>query len=107
MSLLFFDYDGVLVDSLETEAKYFVNACHQVGIEQINSAEDMSKLSSGNFYQGMIDMGISEEKIDAAMEIYSRKDSDPQYRLDTFPQMPELLQTLSLHYPLYLSLIHI
>ncbi len=102
MSLLFFDYDGVLVDSLETEAKYFVNACHQVGIEQINSAEDMSKLSSGNFSQGMIDMGISEEKIDAAMEIYSRKDSDPQYRLDTFPQMPELLQTLSLHYPLYI-----
>ena len=40
MSLLFFDYDGVLVDSLETEAKYFVNACHQVGIEQINSAEE-------------------------------------------------------------------
>ena len=43
MSLLFFDYDGVLVDSLETEAKYFVNACHQVGIEQINSAEFLSR----------------------------------------------------------------
>ena len=62
---------GFWVDSLETEAKYFVNACHQVGIEQINSAEDMSKLSSGNFYQGMIDMESLKKKIDAAMEIYS------------------------------------
>ncbi|MEE0775903.1 MAG: HAD-IA family hydrolase [Bacillota bacterium] len=102
MSLLFFDYDGVIVDSLETETRYFVDACHQVGIEEINTSADMAELSLGNFYQGMLDRGIPEEKIDAAMKIYCKKDKDASYHLDTYPTMPELVRELAEKYPLYI-----
>lgn len=102
MSLLFFDYDGVLVDSLETEAKYFVDACHDNGVYDVNSAQDLADFSTGNFYLGMMERGVSEKKIDEILALYAKKSEDPSYHLDVFPGMPQLFQELAEKYPVYL-----
>ena len=38
MALIFFDYDGVMVDSLEAENAYFQEACQEVGVEGTKDA---------------------------------------------------------------------
>lgn len=102
MALIFFDFDGVLVDSLSANSEQFVAACHSIGIDSVNSSDDMSKLSEGNFYQGLLDMGISQEKVDQALKIYSEKIQSPDFHLPTYEPVFELLKKLAQEYPLYI-----
>lgn len=102
MAVIFFDYDGVLVDSLDVEAKYFSEACHSYGVEGINTSEDMAKLSEGNFYEGMVAMGISAEKIDAVMKKYGEIKMDGRYQIPYHAPMMKLLRRLAKHFPLYI-----
>lgn len=103
MALIFFDYDGVLVDSLEVETKNFSAACHSVGIDVVNSTEDMAKLSEGNFYEGLSEKGVPLDKLLEAMEIYNtRKKEDANFHVDAHKPMIKLLKKLAKKYPLYI-----
>lgn len=103
MALIFFDYDGVLVDSLEVETKNFSAACHSVGIDAVNTTEDMAKLSEGNFYEGLKEKGVPQDKLLEAMEIYNaRKKEDADFHVEAHKPMIKLLKKLAKKYPLYI-----
>jgi phosphoglycolate phosphatase len=73
MSLILWDYDGVLVDSLEVEKEFFTVACQEAGIEEIRSFEDLSKLCEGNYYEECMKAGIDLRKVEEAIEILEKK----------------------------------
>lgn len=102
MALIFFDFDGVLVDSLENEAQYFVEACHRVGISQINNAADMARLSEGNFYEECERRGIPQAKLSEALNIYSNKVDNPAYRVEIFPEPVAALRETVKRFPVYI-----
>ncbi|MDO4541322.1 MAG: HAD hydrolase-like protein [Bacillota bacterium] len=102
MALIFFDFDGVLVDSLAADTEEFKAACHSVGVDCIKSCDDMSRLSEGNFYQGLMDMGVPREKVSAVLDTYAKRIQDPDFHLDAHRPMMKLVKKLAKKYPLYI-----
>lgn len=102
MALIFFDYDGVMVDSLETETKYYIEACQEVGVDAVKDAADMAKLSEGNFYEELLGRGVSQEALDKTMEIYAQIKTDGRYQTKPFPEIFSLLKKVSETYPTYI-----
>ncbi|MGN1010590.1 MAG: HAD family hydrolase [Clostridia bacterium] len=102
MALIFFDYDGVMVDSLETETKYYIEACQEVGVDAVKNAADMARLSEGNFYEELLGRGVSQEALDKTMEIYAKIKTDGRYQTEPFPEIFSLLKKVSDTYPTYI-----
>ena len=102
MALVFFDYDGVMVDSLETETKYYIEACQEVGVKAVKDAADMARLSEGNFYDGLLERGVSREDMDKITEIYAKIKTDGRYQTEAFPEIFSLLKKVSETFPTYI-----
>ena len=102
MALIFFDYDGVMVDSLEAEAKYYVEACQELGVDVVKSAADMAHLSEGNFYDGMAARGVDRETLRKINEIYATVKSSNRFPIPAFPAMFDLLAEVSSRFPVYM-----
>lgn len=102
MALIFFDYDGVVVDSLATETKYFSEACRKTGVSAVKSEADMAKLSEGNFYDELHNRGVSLADIDKIMEIYADIKNDGRFLAEPFPEIFQLLKKVSEAYPVYI-----
>lgn len=102
MALIFFDYDGVMVDSLASETKYFVEACQKIGVNAVKTEADMAKLSEGNFYDELHHRGVSFDDIDKIMEIYADIKNDGRFLAEPFPEIFRLLKKISETYPVYI-----
>ena len=102
MALVFFDYDGVMVDSLAAEAKYFSEACQKIGVDAVKTEADMAKLSEGNFYDELHRRGVSLADIDKIMEIYASIKNDGRFLTKPFPEIFQLLKKVSEAYPVYI-----
>ncbi|MEG1821456.1 MAG: HAD hydrolase-like protein [Clostridiales bacterium] len=101
MALIFFDFDGVLVDSLEVETKNFSESCYKVGVDVVNTSADMAKLSEGNFYQGLQALGVSKSKIDEIMVVYTETKKNPDFHVHAHAPMMDMLNKLTKEYPVY------
>ena len=60
---LLFDYDGVLVDSLEIFMQHFIDACQNEGFHQIKDKASFLQLFDKNLYESMLTIGMSLEQI--------------------------------------------
>ncbi len=56
--LLLFDFDGVLVDSLDIYAETVAAALERVGTPIVKNREDYLALFDGNFYESMAARGV-------------------------------------------------
>lgn len=101
MTLVFFDYDGVMVDSLKAESNYYVEACQEVGVEAVKNEADMALLSEGNFYEGLQARGVSKEDIRKINDIYATIKKDGRFPIPAFPEMFDLIKEVSTCFPVY------
>lgn len=102
MALIFFDYDGVMVDSLQCETNYYLEACQEVGVNAVKDAEDMARLSEGNFFEELNSRGVSYEDIDKINGIYAKIKTDGRFVPDAFPEIFGILKEVSEKYPVYI-----
>ena len=99
--VLLFDYDGVLVDSLEIFMHHFIDACHTEGFLQINDKASFLHLFDKNLYESMLSIGMSLENI---LKIVSQvkdgliRDQD-KFRL--FPGIGPMVKSLAYGHKLY------
>ena len=70
MALVMFDYDGVIVDSLEVFMSRFSQACRENGFKQIKVSKDVLDLFEGNVYETMMRRGLEESTIDNILKRY-------------------------------------
>ncbi|HMM06287.1 MAG TPA: HAD hydrolase-like protein [Clostridiales bacterium] len=101
MALIFFDYDGVMVDSLEAEANYYIESCQEVGVEAVKNKADMARLSESNFYESLRSLGISDDDIKKINGIYARVKKDGRFSVTVFPEMFQLIQEVGTRFPVY------
>ena len=94
MSLVMFDYDGVIADSLDAHVKSFLAAFRDNGCTKVNTAQDIIDLYEGNVYRSMSDLDLSEEEIDRILESYNVKQSILLDQIQLFPQVRELFSDL-------------
>ena len=102
MALVFFDYDGVMVDSLEPETAYFKEACQEVNVDNVKDSSDMARLSEGNFFDNLHAEGVSREDIQKIMKIYAGIKTDGRYVPEAFLEIFALLKKVSERFPVYI-----
>ncbi len=101
VSLLMFDYDGVLVDSFQDVAAIFVAVCHQCGFQAIRSPEHFRSMFEDNFFISMKALGAKEETINTILTIYGNQVSNNMNNTNMFDGVQDMLQDLSSNHPLY------
>ncbi len=69
-----FDYDGVLVDSLDVFATTFIAASHACGYYGIKTHEQVVRLFDGNFFETLAQLGLSNQKVNEILgDAHDRK----------------------------------
>lgn len=66
MNLLLFDFDGVLVDSLDVYEKTVTDCLNAIGQPLTRDREEFLELFEGNFYQSLVDKGVDMKKFEEA-----------------------------------------
>ena len=66
MKLLLFDFDGVLVDSLDVYEKTVTDCLEQIGQPLTRGREEFLELFEGNFYESLVQKGVNMDKFMAA-----------------------------------------
>lgn len=102
MSLIMFDYDGVIADSLEIHVRSFLAAFHENGFTKLNTTQDIIDLYEDNVYRSMADLGLTEAHIDRILASYKKRQDLVLDQIDFFPHMDSFLQALSLHHKIYI-----
>lgn len=102
-SVLIFDYDGVIVDSLDMFMNFFIEACQTEGWEQISSEQSFLALFNGNMYENMFQLGMTKQNI---LDIVNRVKKGLLSNIEKtkiFPQIKEALQQLQQDHSLLIS----
>jgi len=66
MNLLLFDFDGVLVDSIDVYEKTVTDCLQQIGQPLTRGREEFLELFEGNFYESLVRKGVDMDKFTAA-----------------------------------------
>jgi phosphoglycolate phosphatase len=90
-TILIFDYDGVIVDSLEMFMKFFINACQNHGWKEISSKKEFLLLFHENMYQNMAKLGMKHKDI---LNVVSEVKKGLLSHLEDLPLFPDVKQTL-------------
>lgn len=100
-TVLMFDYDGVLVDSLEYFVDAFIDACRSHGHEQVTDREAFLGLFDTNLYDGMEAAGIPRTAIDPILKTMGESLAGRDGGYVFYPGIPETLHALSAHAEIY------
>lgn len=58
-----FDFDGVIVNSLDHFATRFLSGCYRLGVEQVKSRDDFLSLFDGNLHERLAAIGIGGDEM--------------------------------------------
>lgn len=101
MALVMFDYDGVIVDSLEVFTSRFTQACRENGFKEVNAPKDVLSLFEGNVYETMMKRGLDETTIDKILERYEALQGEQLANLELFSGIGEALIRISEKHQVY------
>ena len=101
MALLMFDYDGVIVDSLEVFISRFSQACLENGFTGIHEPKDVIGLFEGNVYETMRQRGLDESTINKILQRYEVLQAEQLADLELFVGIGEALERISERHFIY------
>ena len=93
--LVMFDFDGVIVDSLDVFSTSFLEACRATGVEGFTSADDLLGVMEDNFYVGMRARGVPDEQVAEILRRLGDALVRARHWLKPFPLVPEVLEDLA------------
>jgi len=94
--LIMFDYDGVIVDSLDVFARAFLASCKVCGYDGIRTPEQFKALLDGNFYESLRQYGLSKKLINAILgERFTREVQEHMHEITLFDGIKNILKSLA------------
>ena len=99
--LVRFDFDGVLVDSLDYFLDAFLDSCRENGCPQIASRHDFLALFDVNFYAGLARAGIDESRRKAILHGMAQRLAAKSGRYGFYPGIPDALREIASFADLY------
>lgn len=94
MSLLMFDYDGVIVDSYRVHVDNFVAAFHEYGFYQVKDESDIVNLYYDNVYAAMEALGLTKKEVEKVRLAYDRRQALFLDQIKPFPGIKEALEEM-------------
>ena len=95
-NLIMLDYDGVIVDSMNAFTATFLAACRICGYTGIKTPEQVVRLFDGNFFEALIHLGLSSEKIDEILgDAFEREAQKHIANVRPFPGIQASLNAMS------------
>ncbi len=89
-----FDFDGVIVDSLDYFFDSFIEACQAHGYVSIDGREPFLRLFDTNMYEGMAQAGIPQDQIAPVLTTMAANLRTRNGQMHFFEGMPETLARL-------------
>ena len=94
--LIMFDYDGVIVDSLDVFTNAFLASCRACGYEGITTQEQFKALLDDNFYESLKQYGLSKNLIHAILgEGFNHEVQQHVHEMRLFDGMKSTLKLLA------------
>jgi phosphoglycolate phosphatase len=93
--LVMFDFDGVIVDSLDVFSTAFLDACTAAGVEGFTSPDDLLAVMEDNFYAGMRARGVDDARVAEVLRRLGSALVRARHWLKPFPLVPEVLEDLA------------
>jgi phosphoglycolate phosphatase len=93
--LVMFDFDGVIVDSLDIFSAAFSEACSAAGVEGFGRPEDLLAVMEDNFYAGMRARGVPDERVTEVLRRLGTALVRARRWLKPVPLMPQVLEELA------------
>lgn len=100
--VIIFDYDGVIVDSLDVYEKAAISAFQKNSCNQITSRKSFLDLFDGNLFESMIMVGIPHEKIPAILKDTESNLWTLQKELKLFDEIKKTLAELAKKCKIYI-----
>ena len=98
MKLLLFDFDGVLVDSIDVYEKTVTDCLKKIGQPLTRGREEFLELFEGNFYESLKQKGVNMDKFTAAsVDILSKVNYTD---MKPFDAIRPVLRELTKNHPL-------
>lgn len=95
MSLVLFDFDGVLADTLNDMLLFAQQTCDELGVKHIVTRDDLNSLQIMSFAEYGRQLGVPEPLVDEfvrrCLKRFNEKDSPP----DIFSGLKQVIQGLS------------
>ncbi len=93
--ILLFDYDGVLIDSLDIFMNHFIAACQNKGFTQIKDKSSFLGLFNKNLYESMLEAGMDLEDILHVINQVRDGLLKDQHKLRLFPGIKNTISRLA------------
>jgi len=100
--VIIFDYDGVIVDSLDVYEKAVISAFQKNNCNQITSRKSFLDLFDGNFFESAVKIGIPRERIPAILRELELNLQSLQIKLKLFAGIPQVLSELAKKCKIYI-----
>jgi phosphoglycolate phosphatase len=93
--LVMFDFDGVIVDSLDVFSAAFLDACTAAGVPGFTAPDDLLAVMEDNFYVGMRARGVDDERVAEVLRRLGDALVRARHWLKPFPLVPQVLEDLA------------
>ena len=95
LDLVMFDFDGVIVDSLDIFSGAFAAACAAAGVEGFTRPEDLLAVMEDNFYASMRARGVPDERVAEILRRLGVTLVRARRWLKPFPLVPQVIEELA------------
>ena len=92
--LVMFDFDGVIVDSLDVFTVAFLDACAAAGVPGFTTQEDLLAIMEDNFYDGMRARGVDDDRVAEVLRRFGEALVRARHWLKPFPLVPQVIEEL-------------
>jgi phosphoglycolate phosphatase len=99
---IIFDFDGVIVNSLEVWRDAFISACDHHGCESVTTQEDFLNLFESNIFDGLKKAGIEENKIPSIRKKLAEEYLENSHKVELFEGVKEMLETLAADHKIFI-----
>jgi phosphoglycolate phosphatase len=94
-TILLFDYDGVIVDSMPLVLELLQTLAPKYGLDMIKTRKDVEDLFEKNVYESLKELGLDDKKLNHFKEKLGVKLLLLQSHLNPFPNIKESLEKIS------------
>ncbi|MBR5328804.1 MAG: HAD hydrolase-like protein [Firmicutes bacterium] len=101
MSVICFDYDGVIADTFTLEETYYLDIYKKHGIYLFETGEDLRNACRGNFYEFCDEHGLDHGTLDRIFKEYNAFLAENHIEVPLFDGICDVLRTMMARHTVY------